>query len=205
MKQQERQERSRREILEAAMEEFGAHNYEDVTMEGICSRHAISKGMMYHYYSNKDELFLLCVQAVLEQMKERIERDIPSLEGQETLERTRNYFLLREIFFREHPKLKNIFECAMLRTPKHLRESIQELRRPLRELNRAFFQNIISQLRLRPTVEAEEAARYFEGIESVFWELMAQYRSKEEIFDLHSFSLQAGRLLELVLFGIAQQ
>ena len=41
MKQQERQERSRREILEAAMEEFGAHNYEDATMEGICSRHAL--------------------------------------------------------------------------------------------------------------------------------------------------------------------
>lgn len=61
MKQQERQERSRREIFQAAMEEFGAHGYDKVSMENLCTRHGISKGMMYHYYSNKDELFLLCV------------------------------------------------------------------------------------------------------------------------------------------------
>ena len=58
MKQKERQERSRQEILLAAMAEFGTHNYEDVTMEGICTAHGISKGMMYHYYANKDAVFL---------------------------------------------------------------------------------------------------------------------------------------------------
>lgn len=51
MKQAQRQERSRREILQAAMEEFGTYNYSDVTIDNICSRHGISKGMMYHYYS----------------------------------------------------------------------------------------------------------------------------------------------------------
>ena len=56
MKQAQRQERSRREILQAAMEEFGTHNYNDVTIDNICSRHGISKGMMYHYYSGKDDL-----------------------------------------------------------------------------------------------------------------------------------------------------
>ena len=66
MKQQERQERSRREIFQAAMEEFGAHGYDKVSMENLCTRHGISKGMMYHYYSNKDELFLLCVQDVFQ-------------------------------------------------------------------------------------------------------------------------------------------
>ena len=57
MTQKERQERSRQEIFRAAMEEFGTRGYEEVTMERICSGHGISKGMMYHYYSNKDELF----------------------------------------------------------------------------------------------------------------------------------------------------
>lgn len=44
MKQQERQERSRREIFQAAMEEFGAHGYDKVSMENLCTRHGISKG-----------------------------------------------------------------------------------------------------------------------------------------------------------------
>ena len=51
MTQQERQARSRAKIFEAAMDEFGTQPFEDVTMDAICSRHAISKGMMYHYYT----------------------------------------------------------------------------------------------------------------------------------------------------------
>ena len=59
MTQKERQARSRREILQAAQEEFGSSGYDGVNMEGICTRHGISKGMMYHYYANKDDLFYL--------------------------------------------------------------------------------------------------------------------------------------------------
>ena len=58
MRQQERQERSRQLIAQAALEEFGSAGYDAVTMDGICAGHGISKGMMYHYYANKDELFL---------------------------------------------------------------------------------------------------------------------------------------------------
>lgn len=64
MTQKERQERSRKEIYQAALEEFGTYGYDKVNMERICGNHGISKGMMYHYYSNKDELFLLCVDAL---------------------------------------------------------------------------------------------------------------------------------------------
>lgn len=52
MTQKERQDRSKEEICRAAMEEFGTLGYDKVTMERICGNHGISKGMMYHYYSN---------------------------------------------------------------------------------------------------------------------------------------------------------
>ena len=38
MKQAQRQERSRREILQAAMEEFGTYNYSDVTIDNKSDR-----------------------------------------------------------------------------------------------------------------------------------------------------------------------
>ena len=72
MKQKERQERSRKEIFQAAMEEFGSNDYDKVTMESICTRHKISKGTMYHYYSGKDELFLQCVEATFQMLKEYV-------------------------------------------------------------------------------------------------------------------------------------
>ena len=62
MKQEERKEKSKEEIYQAALEEFGTYGYDNVSIEQICNRHGISKGMMYHYYSSKDQLFLLCVE-----------------------------------------------------------------------------------------------------------------------------------------------
>ena len=76
MTQKERQERSKREILVAAMEEFGTHDYEVVTMDSICGNHGISKGMMYHYYPNKDALFLLCVQTTFQDLRDNIQSDV---------------------------------------------------------------------------------------------------------------------------------
>ena len=73
MMQKERQERSREEIYPAALNEFGSLGYENVSMERICRQHGISKGMIYHNYSNKDELFLLCVERVFTDLKDHIE------------------------------------------------------------------------------------------------------------------------------------
>lgn len=130
MKQQERQERSRREIFQAAMEEFGAHGYDKVSMENLCTRHGISKGMMYHYYSNKDELFLLCVQDVFQNLKARIEQEIVQLEQQSPLAAIREFFLLRERYFQQNPERERIFETALLHPPRHLMGQIGALHAP---------------------------------------------------------------------------
>ena len=84
MTQKERQERSRKEIYQAALEEFGTYGYDKVNMERICGNHGISKGMMYHYYSNKDELFLLCVERTFQELRAHVERDMAHLSGEDT-------------------------------------------------------------------------------------------------------------------------
>lgn len=150
MTQKERQERSKNEIFQAAREEFGNYDYHAVTMESICAKHGISKGMMYHYYSSKDELFLLCVQKTFEALKLYIEETAPRLSGENTLQTVQNYFMSREYFFELHPREKKIFENAMLRPPKHLAESIYELRGPIRKMNRDFLETLVASMTLRP-------------------------------------------------------
>ena len=99
MTQKERQARSRHAIFLAALEEFSKNDYDTVTMDSICQGHGISKGMMYHYYSNKDELFLLCVKDTFQALKAQIERDAAELSGQSSFDSIKNYLLIREYFF----------------------------------------------------------------------------------------------------------
>ena len=205
MKQKERQERSRQEILLAAMAEFGTHNYEDVTMEGICTAHGISKGMMYHYYANKDAVFLVCVEEVFRRLRAYIEMQAAVLAPLEPLERIRNYFVIRESYFQQHPIERNIFENAQFRPPRHLVDEIQARRQPLRAMNLHFLQQIIWQLPLRPCVDHAEALRYLESIEEVYWRMLGQYRPSGEAMDLHTQTALAERLLDLLLFGALRQ
>ena len=58
----------------AAFQEFGTLGYENVNIEKICKVHGISKGMMYHYFSNKDDLFLACVQKVIEDLTSFVQK-----------------------------------------------------------------------------------------------------------------------------------
>lgn len=205
MKQQERQERSRREIFQAAMEEFGSHGYDKVSMENLCTRHGISKGMMYHYYSNKDELFLLCVQDVFQNLKAQIEQEIVQLEQQSPLAAIREFFLLRERYFQQNPERERIFETALLHPPRHLMEQIGALHAPIRDLNKRFIAHAVSRMPLRPGLTPEEVPRYLECMNTYFWPVAVQYQAASGVSDVHSMFRMAGELLDLALFGVVQQ
>lgn len=202
MTQKERQERSRREILRAAREEFGSHDYGQVTMEGICSRHGISKGMMYHYYANKDELFLLCVQDTFLSLRDYVEREAEKLAGQKNFDAIKKYFMIREYFFQLEPKHKRVFENAMLRPPEQLREQIQILHRPLEEMNRRFLRVVVSGMRRRPELKEEQVNRYLESIVYTFSDMLLRGRTLE---DIHAMLEATEELLDMILFGVFQQ
>ena len=205
MKQQERQKKSKEKILQAAITEFSASGYDKVTMENICTRHGISKGMMYHYYSGKDDLFLLCVQNMYQMMQQYLEENMAELEKKDALHALKEFWMLRESFFGEHPPFKNIFENALLRTPPHLFEKIEEIRGPIEALNRQFLHRTIGKIELRENPKKENVSIYLEAMESVFWKLAEQYRREQRISDVHSLMEAAGELWDMVLLGVVRQ
>ncbi len=205
MTQKERQERSRKEIFQAAVEEFGKEGYEKVTMECICSNHAISKGMMYHYYSGKDQLFLLCVQKTFEELKSHIEKNIEELSNQSTFDAIKNYFLIREHFFALNPQYKLIFENAVIYPPKHLSGQIQELHRPIMEMNWHFLENVVARMSLRPDLNPEKVTRYLQSIEPVLRSIIDRYQNEKTSQDLHTMLKDVQEILNMALFGVLKQ
>ena len=205
MTQKERQERSRREILRAAMEEFGTQDYDAVTMDSICGNHGISKGMMYHYYPNKDALFLLCVQVTFQDLRDHIRSSVEQLEEQGGFEAIKAYFLLREQYFQEHPMEKNVFENALLRPPRHLREQIWALRAPVRELNHQFIWRVVGRMPLREGLRQEAVMRYLDSVEYSLPHALRQYSAGGDLTDMHTLMEAVGELLDLVLYGVIRQ
>lgn len=209
MTQEERKRRSRQEICRVALEEFGTYGYEKTTMERICTRHNISKGMMYHYFANRDQLYLHCVERTFGDLKvyleQAVEREMVQSARKNPVEAIQGYFLLRETYFRDRPLEKGIFEEALFRPPKHLLEQILALRAPVRAVNVRFLLGLMDQSRLRPGLTRDRAARYLEGMEAVFRAAADNWSGTEAHPDLHTMLERAGELADLILFGVFRQ
>src|SRR5512139_260224 len=59
-------------ILAAAAEEFGERGFEGASYNRIIERAGISKGAMYYYFADKDDLFRTVLDAALAQWFEEV-------------------------------------------------------------------------------------------------------------------------------------
>lgn len=204
MTQKERQEHSRQEILQAALDEFGTYEYAQVTVDNVCARHNISKGMLYHYYSGKDDLFLLCVGDTFEKLSEFVAQNEFQLKDHSALDSLTAYYQCREQFFAAHPRRRKVFESAMLHPPAHLESKLRELRAPVWQINRQFWQRVVRQYPLRAGLKEEQVMRYLESIDYAFQTILEQYNEASNARDIYDILQITSEILEMLLFGVMQ-
>ena len=70
MKQEEKTKLTKEKIMKAAMEEFGLNGYAATALNSILSRAGIAKGLFYHNFQDKDELYILCVRKAMNHLTE---------------------------------------------------------------------------------------------------------------------------------------
>lgn len=68
MKREEKNAQTRQRIVDAALEEFSQKGFEGASLNVVCAQNDLSKGIIYHYFKDKDELYLLCVGLCFDEM-----------------------------------------------------------------------------------------------------------------------------------------
>lgn len=61
--------KKREALFDAAVKEFGAHGFQNASLNTILKEAKVSKGVFYHYYENKDTLYLEITGQLLEKKK----------------------------------------------------------------------------------------------------------------------------------------
>ena len=112
-------------ILKAALCEFARSGYKAATMEDICTRHGISKGMMYHYFSGKDELYIALVTKVVGDLYEYLMAHQEDC-CQRAFEGIADFYKLRETYFQDKDDERKVFEEAVLSPPEALKDEVEE-------------------------------------------------------------------------------
>ena len=94
MKQEERTRITYEKILAGAIKEFGTKSYENASLNTICNENHIAKGLLYHNFKNKDDLYLQCVKICFHELVEYL-RSVPFSE-ENTIDSFKNLFQHRQ-------------------------------------------------------------------------------------------------------------
>lgn len=203
MKREEKNALSKQRILTAAMQEFALKGYDNASLNTVCSENGISKGIIYHYFKDKDELYLLCLYECFSALCEYLTEVRSTLNGnvKECLDQ---YFDARLNFFINHTHYWGLFCDASLNPPSHLITEIKEVRSDFDALNISILTQLLQGSVLKPEVTMADIIDDFKDaidfFNARFKLLLTESDSLEDAINQHE--KKCHRQLNSLLFGV---
>ncbi len=202
MKREEKSQKMRRKIMDSALAEFSSQGYGISSINTICAAENISKGIVYHYFATKDDLYLSCVEECFQLLTDYIRSNI-SKEDCPIEKHLRNYFSLRTHFFQEHPVYQRIFCEAVIAPPVHLKTEIQKRKQGFDTLNTQILRQLLAPVSLRSDISVEQIIEIFRQFQDF---INVRYQMTD--LNTHTFELREEnclRTLSVLLYGVIQR
>ncbi|MGL5379019.1 TetR/AcrR family transcriptional regulator [Clostridium sp.] len=158
MSREEKNKISKEKILKASIEEFGENDYFKASTNSICKKSEVSKGLLFHYFKSKDELYLWCVKTCVDELVQYINSNYKGT-FEEVEQNLNEYFTLRNVFFKEHPFYGDIIKNTIVNPPKHLNKEIKESKENLINLNKEILNKLLDKLSLRNGIDKESVIK----------------------------------------------
>lgn len=202
VKREEKNQQTRRRIMDSAIAEFSEKGYGASSINAICGFQGLSKGIVYHYFDTKDDLFLACVEECFSLLTETIREKIQGSEGgiESQLE---TYFRARMDFFARFPKYQRIFCDAVITPPEHLRTEIEKRKGEFDELNIQILEQLLEPVVLRSCISKTDVIETFRQFQD-FINIGYQNRG----FSSREFELREERCkkaIDILLYGIVER
>lgn len=203
MKREEKNLLKRQQIINSAIAEFGINSYDETSVNSICKNGNLSKGIIYHYFKDKDELYLVCVFECFNSLTTFLNSE--KIDFNNVEEDIEKYLDLRQQFFNENPDFNTIFINALLRPPKHLIREIKEIKAELDKYNINFYKQVLKSVNLKSDISSEEAIEYF----LIFQESFNYYFQNKNYVDFrelfHDHELKLSKLFKIMFYGMAKE
>lgn len=203
MKREEKSALSRKRILDAAMKEFSQKGFHGASLNSVWMEEGFSKGIIYHHFKDKEELYLICVEKCLHTITTYLKEAANTLTGS-IQNRLRQYFDARIHFFAENPVCLGIFVDALFSPPEELRPQIAILCQEFNSLNISVLTDLLKMEPLRPgfTVDliVTDFLIYMDYFNMHFKTACKEAHSKNDVLREHEE--RCHRQLNILLYGV---
>lgn len=111
-------------ILNAAMKEFAKKGYEKASTNEIVKESEISKGLLFHYFKNKKQLFLYlynyCIDLNMNEFYKKID-----LSESDFFTRLRQTQLIKMELLKKYPEIFRFIEAAYLEDSSEIKQELE--------------------------------------------------------------------------------
>lgn len=199
MQRDQKNSLTKRKIINSALIEFGEKSYGEASLNTICADGNLSKGIIYHYFKDKDSLYLACVGECFDALTAYLAGTVTA-GGADASASLEHYFDTRIAFFMEHPIYLKLFCNAIMTPPPHLLESIGEIKAEFDALNLSVLTELLSSVKLRSDVTIPDVVEFFREYQD-FVNTRFQMRMGGEL-TLKEHEAWCRRSLKIMLYGV---
>ena len=194
-------------ILAAAFDEFAMHRFETASTNQITKEAKVAKGLLFHYFKSKEELFLAVFERTLAEMTETFWSQLQGTPD-DLFEKLRHWSVLRLKMVHENPKLYHFMSMAITDCPPQLKPKIAALVEPLQRKGWEELMRGVDISRLRHGVTLQQALEmlmiFSAGLERQMSEVI-KASPDHGLGVLEKLTQQAHEYFELLRDGLYQK
>lgn len=204
MKRLEQQEAMRNKIIKSAIYEFAQHEYNTASINRICDNAGISKGIIYHYFINKEALYLTCVEICIHDML-GYSMSI-KVKNSDLQENIAQHMKSRAIYFQDNPEYKGLFFYAMMRTPEPLKKQIKQFKQEINKHTILYFKELLSENNINEHITVEYAIQFMTIQLNMFYEYFQAEKADASLDTIvEEYEKQVNQWLRIVLYGLIKE
>ena len=197
MKKELKTKLTQERIIEAALIEFSQKGYKAFGINELCKNHKISKGILYHNFSGKTEIYLACV-------RESFQKAVSSIRGESgAIPSLADYMERRHRFSKDFPHHSHVFFEAWMTAPAEIAEEVAKEEVVFEDLNRQVSEKLLTESTLKDHISQEQALDYLSFIQQLFRSYyLAASGSKEPTSLASQYEKDLQKVLHLMIYGI---
>jgi len=118
-------EEKKQHILKVCIEEFGKNGYDKTSTNNIVAKAGIGKGMLFHYFGSKKQLFIYLVNVCLDIIMKSIHCKLEEIESDDFFKRVKKILFHKLIVTSEHEEEYMLIVKAFTATPIELNNELK--------------------------------------------------------------------------------
>lgn len=190
---------SKERIMKVALEEFAKNGYKATSTNVICNKSNVSKGLLYHYYGSKENIYISVVRYLIDDFKKNIKVHMED-KNEKGMTYLSKYFNSKFEFFGENPLYSKII--VNIASDNEI-EEIRKMYKEFEEYNNTLLYEIIKNIDFNPKFNREKAFELIIMIGSKLEEKhLKDIENKNKDLTIEAFRQDHKVMLEMLFEGI---